>query len=258
MAYQVSFNGYQLQNASFRTRVIQHTNIPTKLIQTEPKARADGATVVDVRYGQRVIEVDGVMTAADRNSLVTLIDTMKLNIKDASGTLDIDYGNSTRRYYATVQTLDLPEDFYSISQVPYKITFVCADPFGYATNSGILSFAGQTALLLDTVITMSGSIDSDPVVQLTVNSASAMALVTISNEDTGETIIISKPSGNFAAADVLLMDSKRKVVQINGSGIDYTGRFPVLSVKQSPRLRVAIAATSANYDLVIKYSPRYL
>lgn len=258
MAYSVSFNGYVLQNSSFRTRVIQHTNIPQKLIQTEPKARDSGATLVDVRYGTRSIEVDGMLSAVDRNTLVGIIDAMKLALKDASGTLDIDYGNSTRRYYATVSDLQLPEDFYNISQVPYKVIFLCADPFGYSTTSGNLSFTGQTAQLLDTVITMSGSIDSDPVVQLTVNTATGFSLLTISNENTGESIIISKPGGNFANSDVVLIDSKRKLVQINNSGVDYTGRFPTLSVSTSPRLRVAINATNVNYGLVITYSPRFL
>lgn len=257
-AYSVSFNGFLLQSASFRTRVIQHTNIPQKLIQTEPKARDSGSTLVDVRYGNRMIEVDGMLSAADRNTLVGIIDTMKLNLKDASGVLDIDYGNSTRRYYATVSDLQLPEDFYNISQVPYKVTFICSDPFGYATTSGNLSFASQTAMLLDTIITMSGSIDSDPVVQLTVNTSTAFTLLTVSNEDKGETIIISKPGGNFANSDVVIIDSKRKMVQINGSGVDYTGQFPTLSVTTAPRLRVAITATAINYGLVIQYSPRYL
>jgi predicted phage tail component-like protein len=258
MAYSVSFNGYVLQNSSFRTRIIQHTNIPQKMVQTEPKARDSGATIVDVRYGARTIEVDGMLTSTDRNTLVGIIDTMKLNLKDASGTLDIDYGNSTRRYYATVTDLQLPEDFYNISQVPYKVTFICADPFGYATTSGNLSFTSQTAMLLDTVITMSGSIDSDPVVQLTVNTSTAFSLLTVSNENTGEAIVVSKPGGNFANSDVIIIDSRRKLVQINGSGIDYTGQFPKLTVTTSPRLRVAITATAINYGLVINYSPRYL
>jgi predicted phage tail component-like protein len=233
-------------------------DIPAKMIQTETKARADGLTIVNVKYGQRQISVEGLLSAADRNTLVGLVDTMKMNLKDASGVLDIDYGNSTRRYYATVSDLNIPEEFYSITSVPYKIKFICADPFGYATNSGILSLPGQTAQLLDTLITMSGSIDSDPVVQLTINSASVFSLLTISNENTNEFIIISKPGGNFANSDVVIMDSKRKVVQINNSGVDYTGRFPTLGVGSVQRLRVAIQATSVNYDLVIKYSPRFL
>jgi len=256
-AISVSFNGYVLQNSSFRTRIIQHTDIPEKLVQAEGRARADGMQVVNVRYGGREIDVEGMMSAADRQTLVTLIDTMKLNIKDASGVLDIDYGNGTRRYYATVTKLDIPEDFYNITSVPYKITFFCADPFGYATTSGNLSFSGVTAMLNDYVITVSGSIDSDPVVQLTLTTVVAHATITLSNETTGEAIVIAKATGNFSNGDVVLIDCKRKVVQLNGSGLDYTGRFPGLSVPTT-RLRIAMAATSVNYAPVVRYSPRYL
>ena len=258
-AISVSFNGYVLQNASFRTRVIQHTNIPSKVIQAEARARADGLTVVNVKYSSRSIDVEGMLTAADRQSLVSTIDAMKLALNGVSGTLDIDYGTSTRRYYATVDGLDIPEDFYNINQVPYKISFFCADPFGYATISGNLSTTGQTAMLFDTLITMSGSIDSNPTMQLTLTTAVNMSLLTVSNENTGEAIIVSKPGGNFTNGDVVLIDSRRKLVQINGSGIDYTGRFPTLRADgTSQRLRVAINATSVLYNVVTQYSPQYL
>lgn len=257
--YSVSFNGYVLQNASFRTRTIQHTDIPTKIIQAESKARMDGLTIVNVKYSSREITVEGMLTAADRNTLVGLIDTMKLNLNGTSGVLDIDYGNSTRRYYATVDSLDIKEDFYSISQVPYKISFFCADPFGYATTSGMISLPGKTQALLDTLITMSGSIDSEPVVQININTATGFNLLTISNENTGEYIVVSNPAGNFNNGDVVIIDSKRKLVQLNNSGIDYTGRFPTLKADTTQqRLRVAAQATAVNYDLVIKYSPRYI
>lgn len=257
MAYNITFNGYSLQNASFRTRIAQHTNIPSKVIQAETKARADGLTIVNVKYSSRQIEVEGQLTAADRATLVGLIDEMKLNLNGASGALEIDYGNSVRRYYATVDRLDMPEDFYNITSVPYRITFFCADPFGYATTSGNLSFPGQTAMLNDTIITVSGSVDSDPVVQLTINTATGFSMINVSNEGSGEQIIVTKPGGNFQAGDVILVDSRRKVVEINNSGVDYTGRFPSLTAP-STRLRVALQATAVDYDLVIRYSPLYI
>lgn len=255
--YAVTFNGYALQNASFRTRIIQHTNIPSKLIQAEARARADGMNIVNVRYSSRSIEVEGIMTAADRQSLVTLIDTMKLNLKDASGTLLIDYGNSQRMYIATVDDIKIPEDFYNISQVPYTISFFCADPFGYATTSGNLSFSGVTQMLNDTIITLSGSFNTDPVITLGLTSVVNMSLLQVSNETTGETIVINKPGGNFANSDIVIIDSVRKLAYINGSGVDYTGRFPSLQTSTN-RLRVSITATSVNYTEGIVYSPRYL
>lgn len=258
-AYSVSFNGYVLQNSSFRTKIIQHTNIPSKVIQAEARARADGLTVVNVKYSSRAIEVSGMMTAADRNTLVNLIDTMKLNLNGASGALDVDYGNGVRRYYATVDSLEIPEDSYTINSVPYKISFFCADPFGYATTSGNISLTSQTAMLLDTLVTISGSIDTDPVVQLTLNTAVGMSSFTLSNENTSEEIVVTKPSGNFSNSDVVLVDSKRKLVYINNSGVDYTGRFPTLRADgTAQRLRMAISATSVNYGLVVTYSPRFL
>lgn len=259
--YTITFNGYSLQNSSFRTRVMQHTNIPGKIIQTENRARADGLTVVNVKYSSRTIEVEGSLTAADRATLVAAVDAMKLNLNGVSGVLDIQWGNSgsVRRYYATVDTLEIPEDFYNISQVPYKIKFLCADPFGYPTNSGNLTFLGRTAALLDTVITLSGSYDTDPVVQLNVNSATGFSMLTVSNQNTGESIVVSNPAGNFQGGDVIILDSKRKLALLNGSGIDYTGRFVSLKADNTAqRLRAEMLVSAVNYDLIINYSPKYL
>lgn len=260
MAFSVTFNNYSLQNSNFRSRIIQHTDIPGKVIQAEARARADGLNLVNVRYTSRIIEVEGLLTTTTRDALVTLIDQMKLNLNGVSGVLDIDYGNGTRRYYATAQDLQIKEDFYNISSVPYSVKFFCADPFGYATTSGNLNFTSQTALLNDKLITMSGSIDSDPVVTLTLTTITALNLITVSNENTGEAIIVSKPGGaNFSNSDVVIVDSRRKLVQLNSSGLDYTGRFPTLEADGTQqRLRVALQATSVNYTLNIKYSPRYL
>lgn len=257
--YSISFNNYSLQSASYRTRTMQHTNQPNKFVQMESRARADGFNIVNVRYQTRTIEVEGMLSAADRASLVALIDTMKLNLNGVSGNLDIAYGNETRRYFATVQSLDLPEDFYNITSVPYKIIFVCADPFGYPTSSGIASIPGVTTMLKDLVVTVSGSINSDPVLFVTINSGTVgMNLVTFSNELTGEVIIISKPNAAvFNQGDILIINSRTKQVQINGSGLDYTGRFPTMN-PPSAQLRVAIQGSQVNYDLVVRYLPAYL
>lgn len=258
MAYNISFNGFTLQNANYRTRIIQHTNIPAKIIQAESKARADGLNVVNVRYGGREIEVEGQLTASTRDLLVAEIDNMKLNLNGVSGTVLIDYGSGTRMYYATVSQLDITEDFFNITAVPYKVKFYCADPFGYAVTSGNISRAAQTSLLLDTVITMSGNIDTDPVVTITLSSVTNMSVLTLSNETTGEAIVINKPGGNFANSDVVIIDSIRKVAYINNSGVDYTGQFPRLGVGSTQRLRLSITATAATYTIATVYPPRFL
>ena len=259
MAYNLTFNSYSLQDSSYRTKVVQHTNTPIRNIQAESRARADGLTIVNTKYVSRDIVVEGQLTAATRDALVQKIDEMKKKLaNDASGTLDIDYGNSTRRYFATVQKLEIPEDFYNITAVPYTVYFFCADPFGYATSSGIVNLTSKTDLLLDTVLTVSGSVNSDPVLIFTVNSASGFSLLTFSNETTGESIIVNKPAGaDFSAADQVIINCQTKQVHINASGLDYTGRFPSIA-PETARLRVALSATSANYDAKYQYAPRFL
>lgn len=257
--YRIYFNAYLLQDANFRTRIIQHTSTPRRNLQLESRARDDGFTIVNAKYTTKTIEVEGRISAADRASLVAKIDQLKLNLNGVSGNLDIDYGNDTRRYFATVQSIDIQEDFYNISVVPYVITFQCADPFGYPTTSGNISQSNITTALKDIVVSVSGSINSDPVLQLTIQSGTSnMSLVTFSNETTGEFIVVSKPgAAAFTQGDVLIVNCAAKQVQINGSGLDYTGRFPTMN-PPTAQLRVAIQATAVKYDLIMRYLPAYL
>lgn len=257
-AINVTFNTYSLQDVTFRSRIIQHTNLPSKFIQTESRARADGLSIVNVRYMKREIEVEGNMTAATRAALVSKIDEMKKKLRGTSGNLDIDYGNETRRYFATVESLEIPEDFFNLTSVPYKVTFICADPFGYATASGVVSLTAQTAMLRDILFTVSGTVYTDPAIHITFNTPNNVSLLTVSNENTSEEIIINKPGGAvFSGGDVVIINSKKKQVQINASGVDYTGRFPSIA-PDTTTLRVEIAGTSVDYDVVIRYLPTYL
>lgn len=257
--YKVSFNNYLLQNASFRTQIIQHTQSPNRDVQMEARARNNGYIVVNSQFKQKTIEVDGQLASTDRAALVAMIDQLKLNTNGVSGNLDIDYGNDIRRYFATVQSLDIEEDFYNINFVPYKITFICADPFGYPTTSGVLSQNNITSMLQDFVLSVSGSINSDPIVFITVNSGvSNMTVLQLSNQNTGELIVITKPgAAPFIQNDQLIINCKQKQVMINGSGLDYTGRFPTMN-PPSADLRISITATQVNYNLVVNYLPAFL
>lgn len=257
--YNAVFNGYSLQNVYFRSQTIQHTNIPGRDLQVESRARADGFTIVNAKFTTKNIEISGKLSASSREALIEKIDEMKLKLNGISGNLDIDYGDGIRRYFATVSKLELPEEFYNINNVPYTIIFECNNPFGYATTSGVASFPANTAMLKDIILTVSGSINSDPVVFITINSGTQnMNLVRFSNESTGEIIVVTKPNAAyFLPADQLIINCSSKRVQINGSGLDYTGRFPTMN-PPTQQLRLALQADAVNVDIIVNYLPAYI
>lgn len=257
VATSISFNGTSLQDATYRSRLIQHTDIPQKFIQTEQKSRQDGATIVNVRYSGRVIEVQGNITGSSAAVLDQNIDALKRALRATNGTLDIAFAGTTRRYFATVQRFEIPKDYYHLTVVPYEVVFFCADPFGYATSSGIVNITGNTGLLTEFPITVSGTIETNPVHILTINSATNCAQLNLENITTGELIIITKASGNFAALDQVIIDSRRKQVFINGSGRDYTGTFLTIGPTQNT-YRVIATADAVNYDFKLQYPPAFL
>lgn len=254
-----SFNGYALQNSSFVSQVIQHTQAPDRIIQVEPRARDDGGSVVSALYSQRVITITGKLFAATQAALDAKIDELKQNLSGVAsieGTLDIDFNGTTRRYIATVQKLEIPEDFYNITFIPYTVEFLCSTPFGRDTASGIVNFPGKTGQLNFTV-TVSGTYASKPAFKLTVNSATSFNLISVINVTRNETINVSPTAASFSPGDVVVIDSSVKRVYVNGSGLDYSGIFPQLNPGAN-NFTINITAGAVNYDLTLQNMAQYL
>ena len=255
----VKFNNYTLQDASFISQIIQHAQAPDRIVQVEQRARDDGGTVVNALYSQRVITVKGNLFAATRAALDAKIDEFKqylTGVNSIEGNLDIDFNGVTRRYIATVQKLNIPEDFYNITYVPYEVEFLCSLPFGMDTASGIVNLPGRTSSL-SLAITVSGTYQSKPAFKVTVNSATLFNLFTIINTTRNETINVSQTGMSFQPGDVIVVDASVKRVYVNGSGLDYSGIFPQLNPGVN-NLTINITATAVNYDFAVQNMAKYL
>lgn len=251
------FNNYSLQNVNIITRIIQHANLPEKKIIINERIIRDGSIISNIFYSRREIELEGSIKGDSQEDLHNKIDALKENLQENSGDLDIDYGGTIRRYKATVKSIEIGDDFYNINIVPYRVNFICEDPFGYLTNSGIVNLTGITSLNKSIPLTISGNYLTPLVAKLVFNSASGVDMITIRSVEKDDKIIISKPSGDFIAGDEVLVDGINMTCYINSSGIDYTGIFPQLK-ENNATIEIILNGSSVNYNLTIQYPPRYL
>ncbi len=249
MAINITFNSYNLQDSNYITKKVTHRKFPSRIILSEPKSRRDGFNVVDKYYERKVIILEGIIVAATASALRTKIDDLKKNIRGTDKEFDIDYGGETIRYKATVQSIDIPEDFFHITFVPFVIELLC-HPLGTATSTTNHSDDNIIASPHNSSLTITGSESPLPVITLTVDAETDMTVLKFKNTTTNTEIIITRA---FSAADIIIIDCDNLTVKVNGTSVDFTGLFPEFD-PGSNNYTITITDSGAfNVDLDVDY-----
>ena len=225
----ISFNNYDFQDENWRTQDIIYRNLPEKTIDLEPLSRRDGFRIVNSYYTQKQITISGTVIDTSEANLRARVDNMKraLQINDAN--LDIDDGGSTVRWTASVSSINIPEQHYHITHLPFNITFLC-QPFGESTSATTDTNSVTTASETDTVVII-GSARPKPIITWTVigTPSSAITGISFTNNNTSDTFEVTGLvlSGD---GDYFELDTKEMTTVYNtGSGevvTDFTGVIP--------------------------------
>lgn len=263
MATSITYNSYNLQyedptgQSTILTRDILHRQMGDKNIILREDSIRDSFKVVDVKYSRKTITVRGWLISNSEANLRTLRDAFMNNLKVDESNLDIGYGSGTIRYKASVQSINMPEEFWHITQIPFEIEFL-AEPFGKATTTTTINLNSGGAITSSPYnenISITGTYNTKPVITITVNSETSMTIFRLSNSTTGDWIQVA-PSGGFST-DVLEIDCENETVKLNDSSIDFTGVFPAFQ-SGTNSLTLTITATAFNLNASVVYYPTYL
>ena len=236
MPKSITFNSFDLQDSNFRTKDIIYRNYPARTIDLEPYPRRDGFRFVNSYYEQKDISVRGTLTRDTEANLKTSVDNLKENLHTEEANLDIGDGATTIRYVCTVSSVDVPEQHYHITQIPYSITFRC-QPFGKATSSTV---DAKTITQADSspyanTFDPTGSMGPRPVLKWALSGAPSAAVTQISFENTTVSDTITVGSLTLDAdGDYLEIDCENMTVKVSYDGgaateVDYTGVFPLFN-----------------------------
>lgn len=249
----ITFDSFDLQDSNYHTRRVTHRKFPDRSIIIEPQTRRDGFRVVRTKYNKKSILVSGNITANTVAGLRTLLDDMKKNLRGTDKNLDIGYGGSTIRFKATVQKIDVPEDYYHLTFIPFEIEFLC-HPLGEATSTTNHSDDDITSSPHNSSLTITGSESPLPVITLTVDAETSMTVIKFKNIITNTEITITKA---FSAADVLEIDCENLTVKVNGTEVDFTGIFPEFEPGVNNYTVTITDGGAFNVDLDIDYNAYY-
>ena len=250
----ITYNSYSLQDAEVTTRSAEHFSGGKRDIMLANMGRANKQSILASLYKEKTIIVEGTIRADSQSELHTEIDSLKEALDAEDANLDIEYGGSNRRYKATPVSVQIPEEFYNLTWVPYRIEFFCADPFGYNTATANRSVDTITTSQLASTVTFAGNFGPEPSVTITMEDVNAVTQVKLTNSNTGDIITVTTA---FSDSDILVINHETKKVTLNGTEIDYTGLFPQWEAGQNNFI-LDIAKTQVTADLDIDYTAKWL
>ncbi len=220
----ISFNGFDLQSSTYRTQEIKYRHLAEKRIDSRADVRRGGFDIVDTHFTQKQIEVSGWILSDSKENLRTALDAFKKALKSQEQTLSIEYGSDTINYTATVQSINIPEEHFHITRLPFTIVFLTL-PWG--TVSQIYDGKTITTTTYTNSIDIKGSYSPFPVISWTVGTVPtpAVSKIKFENKTTGDFIEVSglnlSSNGQY-----LEIDCENMTVKENSTNSDFVGVFP--------------------------------
>ncbi|HMT18548.1 MAG TPA: phage tail family protein [Candidatus Saccharibacteria bacterium] len=256
MATAISFDSHDLQTSSIITSSIEHHDIPDLDMPVSKIAHANRSAINKRNFPMKKIVVKGTLESTSVSALDTLRDTFLGYFLNKEANLDIGYAGGTRRYTATVASINAPRPG-GLNYIEFTIVFVCTDPFGRATSlTTALTATGRTLSSYTDNHTFVGTAPTLlPVWTITINTVTAGAnYLMVGNSTTGQRLAII--SETFVDDDVLVIDCYNKSVQLNGEDIDFLGAFPEFK-PGAGTMTYSDNFSARNFDILVQYYPLY-
>lgn len=255
-----TFNSFSLNDDNFITERVTFKGYGERAVVRANLSRREGIKLLNTEFGEKEIEVAGVVIADSASDLQTKLDNFKKALTQEEGNLVVEAG---RTWKATVANLVIPDEHYSLSKVAFQVSFVCTNPFAEGAllttiqniPSGVYTFSGS--------INISGTLFARPTITFIPPTSGGAG-----NTNINRVILTHTPSGQeitvsgFGAGGLdydqsVAINMDGLSVLVDGSEFDSTGAFP----RWEPGTN-AFTVTVSNYHvggkIQIEYKPRYL
>ena len=253
----IVFNGFSMQNSNIIVRQLLQDSTPERDLQVNAIPRGDGQYIIGDYWRRKIITMKGTIKTATNSQMEALIDEMKKALAVREAILDIKIDGQIRRYHATMvsgNTMFNNREHYHITFIPFEVSFVTVEPYGYSPEYEFTTIFNQTILNLQEEISNIGTISAKPIIILNVIDAVNVTAVSFINNTRGEEVELIK---NINPGDYIVFDSEALEVRVNGTPQDYNGSFPLLNTDANS-INVNVTGDSIEYTYTAKYLIPYL
>lgn len=253
----INFDNFGLQNASVISQQIEVSSAPQRELRRFRTPRGDGGGWQGEYMRERIVRVSGILKKSTASELETFIDLFKRRMTKAEGNLDIKVNGTMRRCVATLQNTDAMfkrRQGHHVTICPFDLDFVTLDPmfkdFDYTAQTNF----NLTNLAWSESVENLGTYRAPAVLVILVDAANAITGCNFRNNTNGEEIEITE---TISAGDIIVFDSEQNSVTLNGTEVEYNGRFPYLEYGANS-YTITLTGTSATYTPTLKFKKHYL
>lgn len=238
-------DGVDLFNHNFNS-------LPVRDIKMNKLARRSLSIITSSEYSHKLVPVFMEVCSGARADTEDTLTFVKSLVQAQNEQLVVLQGGAEVVYTATMQEFNIEWDG---PKAYVEIIFVASDPVGReSVSQELASTTGITVASSAVNMTVEGSATAYPVITVTINSLTGGTAkqITIANGMTNQGITIER---TWSALDILIIDSENMEVTVNGTIVDFTGRFPEFAAG-SGQITYLDNLTTRNVDLTASYNPR--
>lgn len=248
----VSYNGYSLDNDEIVLKSLQYESFPTIDIRTFENPLTYGRTLTGYYFRDQKIIVKCRIIANSISDLESILTELKASLSEPNQDLIIKEENRNIKYKASLSnTTDIiVRDKYYRNRAEINLEFVAYD-FGRDVNYRSQAYEGITTGTYEFTYENNGASDTYLQFIVQVNSASSLSEIAISNDSTGEEIVITR---TFSASDYITINgepAELSVILNPATSLDFSGVFPKLKIGHNV-FTMTTTSTSHDIDLIIK------
>lgn len=251
-----TFNTYGLQNPSqYGIHISDYTiESPKRGFQTTDVPGGHGLILLEDWFRENPIILRGWVSQPTKLQLDQKIIEFLRNIQGQGGELIMENAGSYKSIKTTMQNIKFTGEHWATTKKEFEVEFSGTKSFWQDLSYNSTAIFGSATLSVDGTMNNSGNTIADPIIIVIFNSASSITGAEFENTSTGEIVQITE---TISAGDVLIFDSEEKQVTINGTEVEYSGKFPTLQIGLNT-FTIIMTGTSCNTDITAKWKNQYL
>lgn len=245
------FNWFWLQNENFITTKLNVWNMPNINLLTYSNPKSDWWWLLDRFYKNRTITIKGHIIGESLDHTQQLIDSLKKALSVKQWYIDFKVWETYRRILCTLTNSDIiNRESYDVNHAEYTLTFRAERPFRSERVRSSVLFENVNDEINEDIYN-EWSEYSLPTINILVVSASNCDEISVKIWE--NTLIINT---SLTAWDILDINTKNKIVQLNTSTIDFNWRFPRLEAWNN--MLTLNANWTFNFDVNVLFPKNYL
>ncbi|MCK9318901.1 choice-of-anchor R domain-containing protein [Methanoculleus sp.] len=232
MSNSIKYDNTEILTTAYGTRFAKHESATERELNFLSLARDDGAVLVSDKRGVKTIFLEGVLTATDKDTLDSAIDSFKELFSRQNKNLDISWNSSTRRYVANCVNHNFNREHFNLNFVPWTAEFVVFSGVGKDTT---ITAEKNAVSVNDNPYawksTFAGSAEPKPLITLLFGAGhTAPRGIELKNTDNDQRLVYNKQSGVLVNGDSIVFDLEEKKVTRGGAEEGFYGLFPEMIV----------------------------